>query len=186
MAVQFRRRRFTVAQYHHMAETGLLSEDDRVELIDGEVVELTPIGRRHAAAVVRLTRACYESIGRRAVISPQNPVELDQHGEPQPDLLLLRPRADDYAAAQPTASDVLLLVEVADSSLEYDRQVKLPLYARANIPEVWVEDLVHDVVEVHRDPGPEGYRSVRLVRRGETIQPLAFPDVDIPVDAILA
>ena len=186
MAVQFRRRRFTVAQYHQITEAGLLREDDRVELIDGEIVESTPIGRRHAAAVVRLTRACYESTGRRAVISPQNPVELDQYGEPQPDLLLLRPRADDYAGAQPTAADVLLLVEVADSSLDYDRQVKLPMYARANIPEVWVEDLVHDVVEVHRDPAPEGHRSVRLVRRGEAIRPSAFPDVEIPVDAILA
>jgi Uma2 family endonuclease len=169
-----------------MVEAGLLREDDRVELIDGEVLEMTPIGRRHAAAVVRLTRVCHETIGRFAVISPQNPVVIDQYGEPQPDLMLLRPRVDDYAAAQPTAADVLLAVEVADSSLEYDRQVKLPIYARAEIPEVWIEDLVHDAVEVRRDPGPSGYRAVRVARRGETIRPLAFPDVEIAVDAVLA
>jgi Uma2 family endonuclease len=185
MAVDLKRRRFTVAEYRQMADVGLIQPDERVELLNGEIVEMSPIGSRHAAASMLLSRAFFETIGRRAWINMANPVETDEYGEPQPDLQLLRPRADAYASATPTAPDTLLVVEISDTSLGKDRRVKLPIYARANIPEVWIENLVDDVIEVHTDPTPEGYQTVRVARRGEMVSPGAFPDVILKVDDLL-
>jgi len=185
MAVLLTRRRFTVDDYHGMALAGILGEDDRVELIDGEIVEMAPIGPGHAATVGR----CTERFGRRfadlAHVWVQNPIHLDAHNEPQPDLVLLRRRPDFYASALPTPPDVLLVVEVADTTLGIDRRVKLPLYARAGIPEAWLVDLQHRVLHVHREPTADGYRVTRTARRRERLAPLAFPDREIAVTDLL-
>jgi Uma2 family endonuclease len=185
MVLQPARRRFSISDYYRLVESGILHERDRVELIDGEVVEMSPIGPRHAACVARFTRALVRGLGERAVVHVQSSIQLDEYGVPEPDLVVMRPRPDFYASALPTPPDVLLIVEVAESSVRYDRDVKAPLYARAGIPEYWLEDLNRDVLVVYRDPGPEGYRTARTVRRGERIAPLAFPDLDLAVEDVL-
>jgi Uma2 family endonuclease len=184
MAVQLARYRFTVDDYQRMGEAGILGEDDRVELIDGEVLKMSPIGHRHVSSVFRLNRA-FQRLGERAIVSIQSPIRLDDHAEPQPDATLLRPRPDIYRDGIPTANDVLLVVEVADSSVEYDRQVKAPLYAHSGIPEYWLVDLQRDHIVVSCDPTADGYATPRVFRRGETIAPLAFPDLVVAVDDIL-
>ncbi|MBI2322519.1 MAG: Uma2 family endonuclease [Chloroflexi bacterium] len=185
MAVEVTRRLFTVDEYYRMAAAGILHEDDRVELIEGEIVQMTAIGARHAAAVTRLNWAFISALGQRATVSPQNPLRLSQRSEPQPDVLLLKPRDDFYAAGHPGPADVLLLVEVMDSSAGYDRAVKLPLYARHGIPEVWLVDLEQERVEVYREPSAEGYRSSMTLRRGERQAPAAFPALALAVEDIL-
>jgi hypothetical protein len=187
MAIQTktRRRRFTREEYHRMAEAGILHEDDRVELIEGEIVQMTPIGRRHAACVAELNRLLVPMVGQRALLWPQNPITLPDDTEPQPDIVLLRPRADRYLQDDARPEDVLLLVEVADTSQRYDRLVKLPLYGRAGVPEVWIVDLPGEVIEVHRRPAPSGYAQVERLGRGGAVAPAAFPDIVLPVDAIL-
>ncbi|MBI4319246.1 MAG: Uma2 family endonuclease [Chloroflexi bacterium] len=185
MALQLTRRRFTVSEYHQMAEAGILGEDDRVELIDGEVTEMTPIGRRHAACVARLNKLFVQLLGDAAVVWPQNPVDVSEWSEPQPDLALLRPSADFYAAGHPTPVDVLLLVEVAERSAGQDRRIKVPLYSRSGIPEFWLIDLQKEIVTVYRDPTPRGYSTSRVFRRGDQIVPAAFPDRSLDVAAIL-
>ena len=185
MAVQLTRRRFTVDEYHGMARAGILGEDDRVELIDGEIVEMAPIGSEHAGSVNQLTLLLVRRFSRRAVITVQNPIRLDPHNEPQPDLALLRPRPDFYRSALPTPADVLLVIEVADTTLAADRDVKMPLYAHAGIPESWLVDLQHAVVLVHREPTANGYRVVTTARPGERLTPLAFPDRDLAVSDLL-
>src|SRR5262245_5072588 len=168
MAIQTeaRRRRFTREEYHRMAAAGILHEDDRLELIDGEIVEMTPIGRRHAACVAELNRMLVPAIGLRALVWPQNPIILPNDTEPQPDIVLPRPRADRYLQDDARPEDVLLLVEVADTSQRYDRQVKAPIYARAGVAEVWIVDLPAEVIEIYRDPTPGGYARVERVGRG--------------------
>jgi Uma2 family endonuclease len=185
MAVRVSRRRFTVDEYRRMLESGILAEDDRVELINGEIVEMAPIGSRHAACVKRLNNLFSRQVGDRAVVGVQDPVRLDEYSEPQPDLTLLRPRPDYYAGGHPGPEDVLLVVEVAETSAEYDRQIKVPLYARAGIREVWLVDLAASAVEVYREPTPEGYRQVRRFGRGETLSPEALPDINLALDDIL-
>jgi Uma2 family endonuclease len=187
MAIQteVRRRRFTREEYHRMAEAGILHEDDRVELIEGEIVHMTPIGRRHAACVAELNRLLVPAVGQRALLWPQNPITLPNETEPQPDIVLLRPRADRYLQDDAHPEDVLLLVEVADTSHRYDRLVKLPLYGRAEVPEVWIVDLPGAAIEVYRHPTPTGYSHVERVGRGGIVAPSAFPDIVLSVDAIL-
>lgn len=186
MAIAWRTRRFTVAEYHRMGEVGILGEADRVELLDGEIVEMTPIGPPHASTVDRITQLFVRLVGSRAIVRVQNPVELAAlDSEPQPDLALLRPRADFYRSAHPDAGDVLLLVEVLDASAARDRRLKLPLYARAGIEEVWLVELVGEYVEVCRIPAPDGYRDRRVTRRGEVIRIAAFPDLAVRVDDLL-
>lgn len=180
------RRKFTVEEYHRLSKAGILREDDRVELIDGEIVEMGPVGARHAATVKRIRNRLtpIESSGR-ALLSVQDPIRLGDFGEPQPDLALLRPRGDFYAAEHPGPEDVLLVVEVAETSTDYDRQVKVPLYARWGIPEVWLVDLEQDRIEVYRRPSAEGYQEVQMVRRGERVGPTAFPDLVLRTEEIL-
>ena len=185
MALQPARRLFTATEYYRMAEAGVLTEDDRVELIDGEILEMSPIGRRHSACVARLTSVFSQRLGAAVIVWPQNPVRLSERSEPEPDLALLRPRPDFYASAHPTPADVLLIVEVGDTSVEYDRQVKAPLYAHSGIPELWIVDLNRHHLGVYRDPSEAGYGTTRVLRRGESISPLAFPDLTIAVDDIL-
>ena len=153
---QLTRWRFTVHDYHRMGEAGILHEDDRVELIEGELVEMTAIGTRHFSCVNRLTRMLVMNVGDEAIVSVQNPVRLNEYNEPQPDFTVIRPR--DYRESLPKPEDVLLLIEVSDTTLAYDRGVKLPLYARAGIREVWIVDLPGETIERHTDPSEEGYR----------------------------
>jgi Uma2 family endonuclease len=185
MAVQLLKRRFTVEEYHRMAEAGILSEDDRVELLEGEIVAMSPIGSKHAACVDRLTRYFDRQVGDHAIVRVQNPIRLGEHSEAQPDLALLKPRPDFYASSHPGPEDVLLVVEVAESSATVDREVKVPLYARFGVPEVWVVDLAGEQVEVFRQPSPQGYQDLRTLRRGEVVSPLLLPELPLPVEAIL-
>jgi Uma2 family endonuclease len=174
-----------VDEYYAMADVGVLTPDDHVELIGGEVLEMSPIGSRHAALVNRLTRWLTASLGERAVVSVQNPVRLDDFNQPEPDLAVLRPRDDFYAEAHPGPADVLLLVEVSDSSLVFDRKVKLPLYATHGIPEVWVVNLIERVVEVRREPQGRKYRGATTLRQGDVLAPEAFPDLELAVDEVI-
>jgi Uma2 family endonuclease len=176
---------FTVDTYHRLAELGILGEDDRVELLDGQIVAMTPIGSRHAAAVGRLTRVLGERAGTWSIVWVQNPIVVSQTWEPQPDVCLLRPRDDFYAAAHPRADDALLVIEVADTSLERDRDVKIPRYAAAGIPEAWLVDLAGDAVTVYVAPGPDGYGETVTVSRGETLRPVRLPGLAVAVDDVL-
>ncbi len=185
MALQLARHLFTVDEYHRMAEVGLLREDDRLELIDGEIVVMSPIGRRHASRVDRVSNLFARRLGEAVIVRTQNPIVLHDKAEPEPDIALLRPRPDFYDARTPTASDVLLVIEVADSSLDYDRRVKSALYARNGIVEYWLANLVEHHVIVFRDPTPDGYRDVQIALPGEELCPLAFPDLALAVEDIL-
>ena len=186
MAVAYQRRLLTIEEYHQMIEAGILSEDERIELIRGDMIEMSPIGKRHAGCVRWLIRSFSSRFASQAVIDVQDPVTLqEQQSEPQPDVVLLRYREDCYRTQHPKPEDVLLAVEVADSSLDYDRDVKIPLYAEAGIPEAWLVALPSDSVFSYRDPSPTGYREVRQYRRGDVITPEAFPDEPFTVDEIL-
>ena len=179
------RRRFDVDAYYRMAETGILSARDRVELIDGEIIEIAPIGAPHGGKVDRLNSLVAGLVADGRVIARvQGPLRLDRRNEPQPDLMLLRPRVDFYESAHPTAADVLLLVEVADSSLAWDRGPKLALYARHGVGEVWIVDLVGRAVEVCRKPGPEGYAERATVRDGVLTAGLV-PTLHIDVGSLM-
>jgi Uma2 family endonuclease len=180
------RRRFTRAEYYRMAEAGILGEDDRVELIKGEIVEMSPIGRLHIAFVLNLSRLLFLRLADRAFISVQSPVALSDDTEPQPDLAVLRRREPPYRDREPWAEDTLLLIEVADSSLRYDRTTKLRLYAEAGIPEYWIVDCTAETVEVHRNPGPDGYRDVARVAGAASLTLQAFPDVVLTLAEIFA
>lgn len=185
MAVVLKKHRFTVEEYHRMADAGVFSEDDRVELIEGEIVEMTPIGPRHAGSVDRVNRLCVTRLGDRVIVRVQNPIQLSTDSELQPDVTLLRPRADFYTESHPGPRDVFLVIEVADTSVETDRRVKLLLYSKAGIGEAWLVDLSTDRVEVCRQPTPDGYRDVRARGRGQPLTIEAFPDLALTVQDIL-
>ncbi len=168
-----------------MVDAGILHEDSPVELIEGEILEMSPIGRRHRAGVDRLTLLFVAGLGDAAIVRVQSSVSLGDRAEPEPDVVLLRPRADFYADADETPDDILLVVEVADSSLAYDRRTKAPLYARHGIPELWIVDLNRDWITRYVDPTPDGYAKTRVFRRGESLSPLAFPALTLTVDEVL-
>jgi len=184
MSVQLLRRSFTVEDYHRMARAGIFREDDRVELLEGEILEVAPIGSRHAACVARLT-ALFAQVQVKGIVWVQNPIHLSEHSEPQPDLTLLRPRPDFYAQTHPGPGDIFLVVEVAETSVEVDRDVKVPLYARAGIPEVWLVDLSGECIEVFQRASPQGYLEVRRVWHGDRLAPRAFPDLDLAAHDLL-
>ena len=180
------RRRFDVGAYYRMADTGILAPKDRVELIDGEIVEMAPIGSAHGGTTTHLATLVARAVADGVVqASVQGPLRLDVFNEPQPDLMLLRPRADFYRSRHPTAADVLLLVEVADSSLTFDRGPKLALYARHAVPEVWIVDLPSRAIEICRSPGLEGYTELRRLTAG-MVAPTLSPGLEIDVAALLA
>jgi Uma2 family endonuclease len=179
------RRRFTVDEYHRMGEAGILSAGECLELINGEVVRMPRTTPRHAGSVNRLVSLWAARLGARAVVHIRNPVRLPAYSELQPDLALLRPRADFYATSYPEASDVLLVVEVSDTTLEMDRRIKIPLYARYGIREAWLLDLTRDRLEVYRHPTPDGYRDVRVVERGQPVTAEAFPDMVLRADDLI-
>ena len=185
MFVQMQRRLFTVQEYHLMGEAGILSEDDRVELIEGEIVQMAAIGTRHATCVRRLIRQFRQLPEESAILDVQNPIQLTERTEPQPDVVLLQFRLDYYETAHPMPSEVLLLVEVFDSTIDFDRDVKVPNYARSDIQEVWLWDLEVNCLEVYRQPTANGYTSMQKFERGEMVSPLAFPEFEVSVDFIL-
>jgi Uma2 family endonuclease len=185
VSVRLLKRRFTVDEYERMGQAGILSEDDRVELIDGEIIEMAPIGTQHAAVVTRLNDVFSPQVRPQALVSVQNPLHADPHSEPQPDLMLVKRRDDYYSSAHPRGPDVVLVVEVSDATLEYDRGVKVPLYARAGIPEVWVVAIPDEEIEVFRRPSAEGYRSVTRRRRGDVLSVEALPGVSLTVEQVL-
>lgn len=184
-AAPVRKRLFTTREYHQMVAAGILTKDDRVELIKGEIVAMSPIGPHHSGIVNRLVRILVPQQENRMLASIQNAVQLDQFSQPEPDLAFLKPRADDYVDSHPTPDDVYLLIEVADSSLAFDRDVKADLYAEAGIPEYWLIDLVNNAFLVYRQPSPEGYRRRQKIVAGETVSPQAFPDIRLNVSDIL-
>ena len=175
-----------------MVVAGILSEDERVELIQGEIVKMSPVGIRHASCVKRLNRLFSQVLGDRTIVAVQDPVELSNLSEPQPDLALLKPRADFYATGHPQPQDILLLVEVADTTVESDfaertlreRSIKIPLYASSGIKEVWLVDVNEQVIEVFREPTDNSYQSIQKLQLGE-IFVQAFPDVSFAVEEIL-
>ena len=173
---------FTVEEYHRMGEAGIFGPGERVELIDGEIIQMTAIGHRHMVCVNRATSLFIRAFGENAVVSPQNPVQLSDWTEPEPDLVVFKPRSDFYDGKKPMPEDVLFAVEVADTSLRYDRNVKLPRFAAAGIPEMWIEDLNNDVLLVYRDPQGNHYESVLTLKRGDFVSPLAFPNVRFAID----
>jgi Uma2 family endonuclease len=181
------RHKLTVDDYDRMAEAGILGEDDRVELIDGDIIDMAPIGQDHAATVNKLTRALVIAFGDRAIVSVQNPVRLNRFNEPQPDFAVFRPRADFYATGErPGPADTLLVIEVADSSLRYDRTVKLPLYARAGIPEVWIVDLRRRMVDVYLSPSGDGFATLTTHGQDDTVALSQAPEITVAVRQVFA
>ena len=176
--------RFTVADFLLMGEAGILSEDDRVELIDGEVRAMSPVGVSHGAVINRLTMFFAPKLVGKAIVSIQNPVQLDDFSEPLPDVVIARFRTDYYGLAHPSPEDVLLLIEVADSSLPYDRGEKRARYARAGIPEYWVIDVPRRRVFQYVSPGAMGYRTERVLGAGEAITCAFASDIVLAVDEI--
>ncbi|TLY24191.1 MAG: Uma2 family endonuclease [Nitrospirae bacterium] len=185
MSIQLSTHRFTVHDFHRMAQAGIFSEDDRVELLDGEIIEMTPIGSRHAACVARLTKILSHRLGETAIVWAQNPIRLDDRTEPQPDVAVLRERRDFYKDAHPGPADVLLVIEVSDASAEVDRRVKLPLYAKTGIGEVWIVDLSEGVVLVYRQPSPQGYRTSSQARGVDQLTPEALPNLALSASDIV-
>jgi|SRR5579859_1184832 len=176
--------RITVDQYEHMVQAGVFAEDERIELIEGQILNMSPIGSAHSGQVKRLNRILAKQVADLALISIQDPIRLPQ-SEPQPDLALLKPRDDFYASAHPTARDVLLVVEVADTSADYDRNEKIPLYGRSGIAEAWLIDLANRSIEVYRGPGRAGFAEKKTYAHGDELAPVALPEIHLAVAEIL-
>ncbi len=179
------RKKFTVEEYYKLGEIGIIGPDERTELIDGDIIYMAPMGSRHAGCIPRLLKIFFKALGDHALITSQTPVRLNGQFAPEPDLSILKPRDDCYEDLLPQPQDIYLLIEVAVTTVEYDRNVKSVLYARAGIIELWIVDIEAQLVEVYRQPGANGYESIQQFRPGETISPLSFPDLVISVDEIL-
>ena len=181
-----KRRSITVEAYHRMGEVGIIAPDARVELIEGEVVEMAPIGSRHSGMVTRLTRLLVQAAGDRGLVSVQNPVWLSRITEPQPDLTLLKPRADDYQSATPRPEDVLLVVEIAETSPRYDREIKVPLFAAHAIPELWIVDVGERVLWTYRELRAGAYAKIEKTDRPGRLRLAAAPDIEVDLGALFA
>jgi Uma2 family endonuclease len=177
--------RFTVEEYERLGEVGFFHEHDRVELLEGEIVQMAPIGVRHATCVRKVNRVFNARFAGRATVDPQNPVVLPPESEPQPDIVLLQPRPDDYLSGHPQPADVLLLVEVSDTTVTWDRNRKIPIYAAAGISEVWLADLTADAMEVYRQPEGRAYLDVAVKGRDDAVAPTAFPEEFLAVADLL-
>ena len=177
--------RFNVNEYYRMAETGVLRPDARVELLDGKIIDMSPIGPFHGGVTNYLNQIFTTASKSRWLMSVQNPVRLDDHSEPQPDIMLLKPASDFYRKRHPQPEDVFLLVEISDSTLETDQEDKLPAYGRAGVAEVWIVNLNELTVEVYREPNFTGYGSKTILQAGDQARPLAFPDVAVDVTELL-
>ena len=178
------RHKLSIAEYHRMGIAGVLHEDSRVELIEGELIDMSPIGSQHASVVTTLTELLVSQLRSMAIVMSQNPISLPPDNEPQPDIAVLKMRTDRYRNALPSAADTLLIIEVADSTFEYDREIKLPLYARYGIPEVWLVDLHNAKLDVYREPGSKGYRKLLQPARQETVSPALIAEAQVPLSQI--
>lgn len=176
---------YTVAEYHRMGESGIFLPDARVELIDGEIIDMTPIGSRHAGIVKRLIRVFSRAVGDGAIVAAQDPISLGDFSEPQPDLALLRFREDFYARSHPRPEEILLVVEVSDATLQYDREVKLPLYARAGIPEAWLVDVDAGALEIHRRPSGGRYVEQERFGNPEKVEVSSLPGIGFDLSGLL-
>ncbi len=176
--------RINVDEYYRMAEVGLLAPDARVELIEGEVIDMAPIGTRHAYVVDQLAAILMRAADRRALVRIQSPVRLSKRSEPQPDLSLLKLQPHRYRDAHPTPADVLLLIEVSDTTLKFDRGPKLAMYAKHGIPEVWVVDIENKQLHCMRDPVNEDHHSVVSLQAPQNVAVAAFPDIQIELAAL--
>jgi len=185
MSAEVTKKLFTVDDYYRMAEVGILKPEDRVELLDGEIVEMSPIGIRHAGCVNRVNDLFTFLFRGRAIVTVQNPARLNRYNEPQPDFVLAKARSDYYASAHPTSEDIYLMIEVADSSLRKDRDIKVPIYARLRVPEVWIVDLQRDRMLIYRHPVDETYKTTLTLHRGETLSVAAFPETTLKVEDLL-
>jgi Uma2 family endonuclease len=185
MGMPLATRRFTVDEFHRMAVAGIFHEDDRVELLDGHIVEMTPIGPGHSGCVGALTALLARQIGDTTLLWVQNPVRLGIHAEPQPDVALIQARPHGYRSEHAGPDDILLVIEVADTTPERDRDDKIPLYAQAGIPDVWLVHLPAQSIVVHREPRAGHYTSIHTARRGETLAPLLLPGIRLAVNDIL-
>ena len=178
------RHKLSVEDYHRMGEAGILGPESRVELIEGELIDMAPIGSLHISVVNTLSTFFVHGIGHSGIVSTQNSIHLSSDTEPQPDIAILKPRPDKYRAALPTAADILLLIEVADSSAAYDGMVKLPLYASHGISEVWLFDLKAERLEVHTQPKANGYGSVRRFGKQDAVTPGLIQIAPLPLKEI--
>lgn len=185
MRIEVAKKLFTVDDYYRMAEAGILGPEDRVELIDGEIIEMSPIGSRHARCVSYATELFIVAFRGQTIVRVQDPLRLSNYTEPEPDIVLLKPRKDRYISKHPEGTDTLLVVEVADTTLRYDRNVKLPRYAAAGVPEVWIENLKDDLLLVYREPAGKTYKASLSLRRDEAVSVLAFPGVTFKVEDLL-
>lgn len=185
MAVDARKRLFTVDEFHRMGEAGILDDDARLELWGGEIYEMPPVGPEHQGDADVLNMRLIRSLGDRALVRVQGPVVLDDYFQPLPDVAVLRPRDDFYRTAHPRPHEIFLLVEIADTSLPRDRGVKLPRYAASGIPETWLLDIPGHRLEVRRDPSEDGYRTTTIRTPGDSVSPEAFPDIALAVAELL-
>ena len=185
MAIDIAKQLFTVYDYHKMVDAGILREGARVELIRGEVIRMSPINPPDNGTIHRANHALGRIVGDQAIVGVQGSIRLDEYDEPQPDLYLLRPKEDFYSSRHAGPADIFLIIEIADSSLEYDRIIKMPLYAEKGVPEYWISDLQNDCVVAYSDPDGTTYRTIRQFHRGEKLTPQLLPDCSIPVDALL-
>ena len=184
MSTELLKRQFSIHDYHQMVVAGILGEDERVELIEGEIIKMSPISVRHASCVKRLLKLFSQLLGDRVTVAVQDPVELSNLSEPQPDLALLKPRDDFYAAGHPQPQDIFLLVEVADTTIESDHTIKIPLYASSGICEVWLVDVNELVIGVFKEHTAKSYQSIQKFQQGE-IFVQAFSDVSFAVEQIV-
>jgi Uma2 family endonuclease len=185
MPTEIARKLFSVDEYHRMVEVGTLTEDDRVELIEGEILEMSPLGDRHLSCTDRATMLFVPRLLGKAIVRIQGSIRLSNNTQPQPDVILLNPREDFYAKGGAYTRDALLVIEVAETSIRYDRGPKLAIYAKYGVHEVWIEDLDTDTLLIFRDRHPKGYSTSLVLKSGDTISPLAFPNMVLPVSALL-
>ena len=183
-------RRLNISEYHRMGEEGILSEDERVELIDGVIIQMSPKGTKHTACIRKLTNLLPRLLYGQALVSIQDPIILNDDTELEPDIAAVKPHDDAYVTEHPRPDDVLFLIEAADTSLDYDKEIKLPRYANSDIKEVWIVNLVEDIIEVYREPliladGTADYRTRIDFVKGDTIAPKALPSLKIAVDDVL-
>lgn len=184
--MQLLTRKFTVDQYQAMAKAGIIDHQEKVELIQGEIITMSPIGFRHAFVTTYLSNWFARQLGERTIVASQNPIQLANHSQPQPDIALLKPVDDFYGDRLPNAEDILLLIEVADSSLTYDQTVKVPLYAQHQIPEVWLIDLTRNCLQCYLSPGKNSYQTETQFSPNQTISPKAFPELELSLIRIFS
>lgn len=185
MSRRLAKRWITADEYERMGEAGIFGENARLELLEGEIYQVSPIGSPHAACVDFLSSFLNRLFSGKFIVRVQNPIRLDSFSEPQPDIALLRWRDDFYRHAHPTPADVLLVIEVADSTVESDRSYKMPLYAKAGIPEAWLVNLVEECVELYAEPDGEAYQTIRRFPRGEEVAAHSIENLNISVSDIL-